>query len=104
MMNMWMAKMRQRGTVWMAVGFILIGFILKWFNSNLGIELSLGGVVGVLGLLIASFVVALAILAVDNVPNKARELMRLTLSNWIVLIVVDLVSPLSSWIANMFGL
>lgn len=103
-MNAWLAKMRQRGTVWMAVAFLLIGFIIRFIDSRYGIEMSLAGIIGVLSLLIIAFVVALAVLAVDNVPNKSRELIKLTISNWIVLIVVDLVAPLSSWMGNLFGL
>ncbi len=105
MKNM-LKKMRERGSWWMALLFLIIGLIAHPFNSNIGLAFEVASLFVLLGILIFSVLVSALIRLVDI---KAEKQIKdyLSLVSWVVVVVMAglLVSPLGDWIkAKIMGL
>ena len=100
-MKLW-NKMRERGSWWMALLFIVIGLILNQINSNLGFEFTSATLLALLVFLLLAILVSFFIRLVDI---KAEKQVKdyLSLVSWVFLIevVLSLITPLATWIVNM---
>lgn len=96
------AKMRERWTLWMALLFVLIGFLVNFIDPRYGVQMSMNGLVALAAMFVLALMVGVVIMLVDNQPNKGKELLKLSISAWIVLIVASLVTPLAEWITGRF--
>ena len=100
-MKLW-NKMRERGSWWMALLFIVIGLILNQIKSNLGFEFTSATLLALLVFLLLAVLVSFFIRLVDI---KAEKQVKdyLSLVSWVFLIevVLSLITPLATWIVNM---
>ncbi|MCD4759814.1 hypothetical protein K8R33_02920 [archaeon] len=101
MKNM-LKKMRERGSWWMALLFILVGLILNQISGNLGFEFSLGIIWVLVGFLILSVLVSLLIRLVDiKAEKQVKDYLSLVSWVYIVLVATSLVTPLALWVNTM---
>ena len=95
---------RQRFTWGFVLLLLVLAVIANFINSNVGIPLSMAGLIGLVFSAVIAFVTAMFVDLLDvtkfNLKEIARKLFPLA---WSVLLAASLMTPLIMWLQNIVG-
>jgi len=94
-------KMRQRGSLYMLLLFIVIAIIVNMIDPRYGMSFGMAGLLFLFGELVLAALVGLAVLIVDDLPNNFRNWWKFTVTAWIVLVVASWLVPLQEMILDL---